>query len=243
MKNINYYVYYKPITFLKITKLLLPFLVFFTIIFLVASIYLSLYISPEDYEQSINYKIIYIHVPLAWFSISLYIFLAIFSLFFLIWKHPIFLLFTRVLSYIGIILTSLTLITGSFWGLPMWGTFWVWDARLTSVLILLFLYLVNFFLNLQVHNLKQLESAAILAVFGVINIPIIKYSVIWWNTLHQPASITGIKTTIHILMLVPIFTTTIFLGLFIFLIFVYKLRQYILENKFLILNKKNYDSR
>jgi heme exporter protein C len=125
----------------------------------------------------------------------------------------------------------------------MWGTFWVWDARLTSVLILLFLYLVNFFLNLQVHNLKQLESAAILAVFGVINIPIIKYSVIWWNTLHQPASITGIKTTIHILMLVPIFTTTIFLGLFIFLIFVYKLRQYILENKFLILNKKNYDSR
>ena len=243
MKNINYYVYYKPVTFMKLTKNVLPFFIFFCIVFLFASIYLGLYIAPEDYEQNINYKIIYIHVPLAWFSISLYVFLAFFSLLFLIWKHPIFLLFAKTASYIGILLTSLTLITGSFWGLPMWGTFWVWDARLTSVLILLFLYIVNFFLNLQTTNLKQIESAAILAVFGVINIPIIKYSVIWWNTLHQPASITGVKTTIHILMLVPIFTTTVFLGLFILVIFVFRLRQYILYNKYLVLNKKNYDSR
>jgi heme exporter protein C len=243
MKNINYYVYYKPITFMRISKMVLPILICSSIIFCIASIYLGLYIAPEDYEQNTNYKIIYIHVPLAWFSISLYVLLALFSLFFLIWKHPIFLLFSKNISYIGIVITGLTLITGSFWGLPMWGTFWVWDARLTSVLILLFLYLINYFLNLNLHNIKQVESAAILAVFGVINIPIIKYSVIWWNTLHQPASISGIKTTIHLLMLLPIFTTTIFLGTFILIVFIYKLRQSILDNKIIVLKKNIYDSR
>jgi heme exporter protein C len=235
MKNINYYVYYKPITYMRISKILLPILIGISIIFCVISIYLGLYIAPEDYEQNTTYKIIYIHVPLAWYSIVLYIFLSIFSVFFLIWKHPLFLLFSKNISYIGIVITGLTLITGSFWGIPMWGTFWVWDARLTSVLILFFLYLVNYYLNL---NIKQVQSAAVLAIFGLINIPIIKYSVIWWNTLHQPASISGVKTTIHLLMLLPIFTTTVFLGTLVLIVFIYKIRYDILQNKILLLKKK-----
>jgi heme exporter protein C len=109
---------------------------------------------------------------------------------------------------------------------------------MTSVLVLFFLFLVNYLLNLNLQNIKQMESAAFLAIFGLINIPIIKYSVVWWNTLHQPASITSFKTTIHLSILLPIFTTTIFIGFWIIVVFIYRLRFDILTNKISLIEKK-----
>ena len=145
MQKKNYNIYYRPQMFMQMSDTLLKCALSFSIIFGILSFYLGLVIAPLDYEQGETYKIIYIHVPLAWYAISIYIFMALCSAIFLIFKHPLFLLLSKTLASIGLIITGLTLITGSLWGMPMWGTFWVWDARLTSVLILFFLYLAIFF--------------------------------------------------------------------------------------------------
>jgi heme exporter protein C len=143
-----------------------------------------------------------------------------------------------VFSLLGIVLTFLTLITGSLWGIPMWGTFWVWDARLTSVLVLFFLFLFDIFLVRNIPDETFAPAAAVLSLLGLLNIPIIKYSVVWWNTLHQPASITLLQNTLHILMLFPLFFVFCFLLLFIFIFFIYVLRFLILENKINFLQQK-----
>jgi len=238
MKNFNYYIYIKPQIFLQLSLKSISILYYFLILFLCCSVYLIFIFAPADLLQNFNYRIIFLHVPLAWYSIFLYCFLALFSLFFLIYKYRFFYFFAKISSIIGLIFTLLTLITGCLWGIPMWGTFWVWDARLTSVLILFFLYVINYILNLNSYNIAYLESAAILALFGLLNIPIIKYSVVWWNTLHQPASISEFKLTIHIFMLLPIFSVMLVLGCFIVLIYCYKMRQYILDNKYILLKNK-----
>ena len=175
MKITNYLIYYKPITLLQITNNLYLIGLFFLFLLGGSSFYLILMVSPVLLEQNFNYKIIFLHLPLAWFAISLYILLAICSLLLLLYKHPIFYFCIKIFAYVGTIITFLTLFSGSFWGFPMWGSFWVWDARLTSVLVLFILFLVSFFFNnLKIFDFKYTELSAIVAIFGLINIPIIK---------------------------------------------------------------------
>lgn len=188
------------------------------------AIYLSIWVAPSDFQQGENYRIIYVHVPAAWMSLLIYIAMAISSVLFLLTKHPLFQLFSKTGAKIGASFTLFTLVTGGFWGKPMWGTFWVWDARLTSVLILFFIYLGA--LRFQEFSA---DVASIFICIGLINIPIIKFSVNWWNTLHQPSSISQFGTAIHISMLIPIFL--IFASFFFLtgILFILETRQIILS--------------
>nr|QIA60523.1 cytochrome c biogenesis C [Scapania ornithopodioides] len=181
---------------LRYAQILIGFCWFLTAI----AIYLSIWVAPSDFQQGENYRIIYVHVPAAWMSLLIYIAMAISSVLFLLTKHPLFQLFSKTGAKIGASFTLFTLVTGGVWGKPMWGTFWVWDARLTSVLILFFIYLGA--LRFQEFSA---DVASIFICIGPINIPIIKFSVNWWNTLHQPSSISQFGTAIHISMLIPIF--------------------------------------
>jgi heme exporter protein C len=146
--------------------------------------------SPNDYQQSNAVKIMYIHVPAAWMALLIYTLMAIFNISGFIWKNPFFYLIAKSIALIGCTFTLVTLITGSLWGKPIWGAWWVWDARLTSVLILFFLYL-GYMILLDSFDEKEKgeKIAAIISIIGFINVPIIKFSVEYWNSLHQPASI------------------------------------------------------
>jgi heme exporter protein C len=184
-------------------------------------LYLALIASPPDYQQGETVRIMYVHVPCAWMAIGIYSFIAVLSAVFLIWKYPLAGLLARSAAPLGALFTFLSLLTGALWGKPMWGTWWVWDARLTSVLILFFLYLGYLALSEAFEDTQRsLNAASVLAVVGFINVPIIKWSVVWWTTLHQPASITRIAApAIHISMLIPLMVMTIaFIGYFIWVL-------------------------
>lgn len=179
-----------PARFLKLANVLLPWSAGVMVVSLVAGLALSLVWSPVDYQQGDTVRIMYIHVPAAWMGMFAYTAMAVASAVALIWKHPLADLAARASAPVGAAFTFICLVTGSLWGKPMWGTWWVWDARLTSMLILLFLYfghmaLQNAFDDPQRGN----KAAAVLALVGFVNVPIIKFSVDWWNTLHQPASV------------------------------------------------------
>lgn len=162
--------------------------------------------SPVDYQQSNAVKIMYIHVPSAWMALMIYCLVAIFSVSAFIWKNPFFHLIARIIAKIGCSFAFLTLITGSLWGKPIWGAWWVWDARLTSMLILFFLYLGYLLVNFVIDDKNKAEKiSAIIAIIGFINVPIVKFSVDYWNSLHQVASIfrkNGVA--IHPSMLFPL---------------------------------------
>jgi heme exporter protein C len=174
--------------------------------FLVAGLVFGLLVSPEDYQQGSTVRIMYVHVPSAWLAMFTYGFMAIFSFGYLVWRNPIAYYIARAAAPIGAVFTAICLITGSLWGYPTWGTWWVWDARLTSVLILLFLYLGYLALDdAFIDAEREAKSSSILSVIGAINLPIIKYSVEWWNTLHQPASVFRLDgPTIDGSMLTPL---------------------------------------
>ena len=157
---------------------------------LAAGLWLGLVVAPADYEQGESYRIIYVHVPAAWMSMFVYTVMAVSSAIFLIWRLKLADVVAAASAPIGAGFTVVALVTGSLWGKPMWGTWWVWDGRLTSELLLLFLYLGYMALRGAFEQPRTAEkAAAILAVVGVVNIPIIHFSVEWWNTLHQPATI------------------------------------------------------
>ena len=146
--------------------------------------------SPNDYQQSNAVKIMYIHVPAAWMALLIYSLMAVFNISGFIWKNPFFYLIARSIAIIGAVFTFITLVTGSIWGKPIWGAWWVWDARLTSVLVLFFLYLGYLMLLNSFDSREKGEKiAAIIAIVGFVNVPIIKFSVEYWNSLHQSASI------------------------------------------------------
>ncbi len=146
--------------------------------------------SPIDYQQGNAVKIMYVHVPAAWMALLVYTLMAIFNLSGFVWKNPFFYLIAKSIAAIGCVFTLITLVTGSIWGKPIWGTWWVWDARLTSMLILFFLYLGYIILLDSFDDREKGEKiAAIISIVGFINVPIIKFSVEYWNSLHQPASI------------------------------------------------------
>ncbi|OFW94436.1 MAG: heme transporter HemC [Alphaproteobacteria bacterium RIFCSPLOWO2_01_FULL_40_26] len=162
--------------------------------------------SPFDYQQGNAVKIMYIHVPAAWMALLVYTLMAIFNLSGFIWKNPFFYLIAKSIALIGCAFTFITLATGSLWGKPIWGVWWVWDARLTSVLILLFLYLgYMILLDSFDDKAKGEKIAAIISIVGFINVPIIKFSVEYWNSLHQPSSIMRVGgIAIHQTMLTPL---------------------------------------
>ena len=153
-------------------------------------LYWALVVAPADYQQGEAYRIMYIHVPAAWMSLFTYLVVAAASAAGLIWRHALAEVTARAAAPIGACFTAVALVTGSIWGKPMWGTWWVWDARLTSVLILFFLYLGYIALHDAFDDpARGARAASILALVGVVNLPIIKFSVDWWNTLHQPATV------------------------------------------------------
>lgn len=196
----------RPSFFLKVTSPLLPFSFCLMGLFLIAGVYTALFTSPPDYQQGETMRIMYIHVPASWMALFVYGFLALMSIFSLVWRHPLAEILGISAAPIGALFTVLSLVTGSLWGKPIWGTFWVWDARLTSVLILLFLYGGYWALyKAYSHPSQGIRAASLLALVGVINLPIIKGSVDWWNTLHQPASFIKLSgPSIHPTMLIPL---------------------------------------
>lgn len=169
----------------------LPWFAAASLLLLSAGLVLSLLFAPVDYQQGNSYRILFIHVPAAFLAQSVYVFMATAGIVFLVWKIKMADVIAQSLAPIGAVMTFIALVTGAIWGKPTWGTWWLWDARLTSMLILFFLYIGVLALReaLQPQELAA-KATALLAIIGVINIPIIKYSVDWWYTLHQPASFT-----------------------------------------------------
>lgn len=195
-----------PPHFYRFTDKLLPWLIAIFILLAGYGLYSGLYLAPTDYQQGDSYRIIYVHVPAAWMSLFIYVVMAICGAIGLIWRMKLADVVLISSAPIGASFTFIALVTGSLWGKPMWGTWWVWDARLTSELILLFLYLGVISLYGAIEDKRTASRAvAILALVGVINIPIIHYSVQWWNTLHQGPTVTKMdKPSIHIDMLIPL---------------------------------------
>ncbi len=196
-----------PQQFLRIARYAVPISlgVFFT--FGAVGVVWGLFIAPPDYQQGDSVRIMYIHVPAAWTALAAYTFMALASLVNLIWRHPVAGLSARGAALPGAICTFIALVTGSLWGKPMWGAWWAWgDARLTSMLVLFFLYVGYIALwNAFRNPVRAMRAASILCLVGAIDLPIIKFSVDWWNTLHQPASVLRMDgPTIHPSMLWPL---------------------------------------
>ena len=197
------------------------------------SLYAALFLVPPDYKQGDTVRIMYIHVPSAWMSLFVYVFLAAASAVALIFKHPLADMAAKASAPVGAAFTFVTLVTGSLWGRPMWGTWWEWDARLTSELVLLFLYLGYIALWRAIEDpIRAAKAAAVLALVGIVNVPIIHFSVEWWRTLHQPASVFRLEgPTIHITMLWPLLLAGLgFMVLFAAVLLV-RMRTEILERR------------
>ena len=210
-----------PARFRRFSQRVLPGLGFATVLMLAVGVYLAFFVSPEDYQQGKTVRIMFVHVPSAWLSMGGYAMLAALGASLLVWRHPLAALMARAAAPVGASFAAVCLLTGSLWGRPMWGTYWVWDARLTSMLLLFFLYLGHIALSRAYDSPERGDrAAAILALIGVINLPIIKFSVDWWNTLHQPASITRLDApAIHSSILVPLLWMAVsLLFLFVWLV-------------------------
>jgi heme exporter protein C len=195
-----------PLRYQRIADAVLPWAGGLAIVLAGFGLYLALFAAPPDYQQGEAYRIMFVHVPAAWMALVVYAMMAVMSVVALVWRHPMAEVAARAAAPIGAAFTAIALITGSLWGKPMWGAFWVWDARLTSVLILLFLYLGYIALHDAFDDpARGARAASILCLVGSVNLPIIKFSVDWWNTLHQPSSILRIDgPAIHPSMLWPL---------------------------------------
>jgi heme exporter protein C len=191
---INWFKYASPVSFYPLAGRLVPWFAMAAVILLVAGLYLGFFVAPTDYQQGEAYRIMFIHVPAAWMSMFIYLVMAGYAGLGLIFNTRLSSMMATALAPTGAMFTFVALWTGALWGKPMWGTWWVWDARLTSELILLFLYLGFMSLQAAIDDPRRASRAsALLALVGVVNIPIIYFSVQWWNTLHQGASISFAK--------------------------------------------------
>jgi heme exporter protein C len=179
-----------PTTFLALIRRVLPWTTALTAILLVIGLYLTFFVAPPDYQQGESVKIMYLHVPAAWLSLFIYGVMSSAALGTLVWRHPLADAAQKAAAPLGAAFTFVCLATGSLWGKPMWGTWWVWDARLTSVLVLFLIYLGLIALWEAIDEPgRAARAAAIMTLVGAVNLPVIKFSVDWWNTLHQPASV------------------------------------------------------
>jgi len=222
-----------PARFQRLAASVLPWSAALAVVCLGAGLYFALFSSPRDYQQGETVRIMYLHVPSAWMAMFVYTSLAVTSAVGLVWKHPLADLAAKAMSPTGATFTLLCLVTGSLWGQPMWGTWWVWDARLTSVLILFFLYLGHIALiNAFDDPTRGARAAAVLALVGAVNVPIIKFSVDWWNTLHQPASLTRLDApAIDPAMLAPLLLMAIGFMAYFVVVLILRLRSEILDRR------------
>ena len=207
-------------------------LIFFLLI-LSIGLFEALVLSPEDYLQGDAVRIMYVHVPAAWMSLGIFSFIAFLSILVFIFKNKNFILIAKSIAPSGFIFNIIALVTGSIWGKPTWGTWWAWDARITSMLILALFYLM-YLMAWRIFENKNyvLKVTSLIAIFGSINVPIVKFSVDWWSTLHQPASVNLIsETTIHSSMLIPLCIMTAAFVLFSLLIFLMKYNTELIKIK------------
>ena len=207
-------------------------LIFFLLILLIG-LFEALVLSPEDYLQGDAVRIMYVHVPAAWMSLGIFSFIAFLSILVFIFKNKNFILIAKSIAPSGFIFNIIALVTGSIWGKPTWGTWWAWDARITSMLILALFYLM-YLMAWRIFENKNyvLKVTSLIAIFGSINVPIVKFSVDWWSTLHQPASVNLIsETTIHSSMLIPLCIMTAAFVLFSLLIFLMKYNTELIKIK------------
>ena len=225
--------YFNPKNTLFIINRLRYFVFALFIIVLLIGLFEALILSPEDYKQSDSVRIMYVHVPSAWISLGIFTLISILSFGILIFKNKNFSLIAKSLAPSGLLFNIIALVTGSIWGRPTWGTWWAWDARITSMLLLAIFYIM-YILSWRVtdNNEKAIKVSSIIAIIGLINVPIIKFSVDWWSTLHQPASVNLLKeTTIHSSMLIPLAIMTAAFALFSLLIFLMKYNTELIKIK------------
>jgi heme exporter protein C len=195
-----------PTIFLSLVRRVLPWTAGLSALLLIAGLYLTFFVAPADYQQGESVKIMYLHVPAAWLSLFIYMVMSLAALGTLVWRHPLADAAQKAAAPLGAAFTFVCLATGSLWGKPMWGTWWVWDARLTSVLVLFLIYLALIALWDAIEEPgRAARAAAIMTLVGAVNLPIIKFSVDWWNTLHQPASVVRLGgPSIALSMLLPL---------------------------------------
>ncbi|KPH75033.1 heme ABC transporter permease [Bosea vaviloviae] len=195
-----------PTRFMRLSAAVLPWMTGAAVLLLAVGLYLAWFVAPPDYQQGETIRIMFVHVPAAWLALMFYTVMSISALGTLVWRHPLADVAQKAAAPIGACFSLICLLTGAFWGKPMWGTYWVWDARLTSVLVLLLIYLGIIALWRTLDEPSRAGRAvAILTLVGFVNVPIIKFSVEWWNTLHQPASVLRLDgPSIHPSMLWPL---------------------------------------
>jgi len=225
--------YFEPNKIFAITSRAPKYVLFLFIVILTIGLTEALILSPEDYKQSDAVRIMYVHVPAAWISLGIFSSLGLLSLGSFIFKNKNFALISKSLAPAGFVFNIIALVTGSIWGKPTWGTWWAWDARITSMLILALFYGM-YLLAWKIYEDKEqvIKVTSMIAILGVINVPIIKYSVDWWNTLHQPPSISILSNnSIHVSMLIPLAIMTAAFALFSLLIFLMKYNTELIKIK------------
>jgi len=225
--------YFNPYRIFKINTSLQKIIFFCFILVLSIGLVEALFLSPEDYLQKDSVRIMYVHVPAAWISLGIFSLIAVLSVSIFLIKNKNLILISKSLAPSGILFTLIALVTGSIWGKPTWGTWWAWDARITSMLIL-FIFYILYILTFRIFEDqdKSNKISSIIAIIGAINLPVIKFSVNWWNTLHQPASISLTeKSAIHSSMLVPLIIMTAAFVLFSILIFLMKYNTELIKVK------------
>ena len=222
-----------PPHFYRLAGKLVPWFGWSAFVLIVAALFGGLVLAPPDYQQGDAFRIIYVHAPSAWMSLFVYVVMALASAIGLIWRIKLAHAVAASCAPIGASFTFAALATGALWGQPMWGTWWVWDARLTSELILLFLYLGYIALRASIDDLQRADRAsAVLALVGVVNVPIIHYSVVWWNTLHQPATVTKMAApSISTSMLIPLLIMIVGFTLFFVALLLVRVRGEVLRRE------------
>ena len=225
---------FEPNKIFAITSKAPVYVLFLFIVVLTVGLTEALVLSPEDYKQSDAVRIMYVHVPAAWISLGIFSSLALLSVGSFVFKNKNFALIAKSLAPSGFVFNIIALVTGSIWGRPTWGTWWAWDARITSMLILALFYGM-YLLAWRIYEDKEqvVKVTSLIAILGAINVPIIKFSVDWWNTLHQPASINILSTNIaiHASMLIPLGIMTAAFALFSLLIFLMKYNTELIKVK------------
>jgi len=232
----QFHKYASPKVFYVFAGQLIPWFAIATLVLLGYGLYQGLFIAPPDYQQGESVRIMFVHVPAAWMSMFVYMVMATAGAIGLIWNIRLADMAATASAPIGASFTLLALVTGSLWGKPMWGTWWAWDARLTSELLLFFLYLGFMALQAAIDDPRRASRAgALLALVGVVNIPVIHFSVQWWNTLHQPASVSAINKigapAIHPSMLTPLLIMAVAFTLFFAVVLLMRMRAEILHRE------------
>ncbi len=233
MMAINLFRFSSPATFYPLAGRMVPWFAVIAAVLMVVGLYLSFFVAPTDYKQGEGYRIMFIHVPAAWMSMFIYVVMAVWAIVGMVFNTRLSSMMASALAPTGAMFTFVALWTGALWGKPMWGTWWVWDARLTSELILLFLYIGYMALESSIDDPRRAARAGgVLAMVGLVNIPIIYYSVQWWNTLHQGATIkASSESTMTDVMLVALLVMTLACWAYAIAVALMRVRRIILERE------------